>query len=66
MVSTVIYVSVESLEDMNLLPIANVIQNGIVNYHDAEPAAAEIDPHSFTEIKLIKSDERYRLKALVF
>ncbi len=64
MVSTVIYVSVESLEDMNLLPIANVIQNGIVNYHDAEPAAAEIDPHSFTEIKLIKSDEPVSLESL--
>ncbi|MGN0622903.1 MAG: hypothetical protein ACI4JA_03015 [Oscillospiraceae bacterium] len=44
MTSTVIYVSVESLEDINLLSIPNVTENGIVNYRKAEPANGELSP----------------------
>ncbi|GAB5081703.1 hypothetical protein Osc1_08760 [Hominimerdicola sp. 21CYCFAH17_S] len=64
MTSCVIYVSVESLEDINLLPIANVIQNGIVTYRSAEPADAEADPDSFIQIKLDRSDEPTALEYL--
>lgn len=53
MTSCVLYVTVESLEDINLLSIPNVSENGIVNYKKAEPANADISMPDETEKKKI-------------
>lgn len=65
MTSTVIYVSAESLEDVNLLSVPNVVENGIVNYRSAEPAnAVAEDEKQFKEIKFEKTDEPVTLESL--
>lgn len=58
MTSTVIYVSVESLEDINLLSIPNVTENGIVNYRKAEPANGELSPTEDGKTLTVEKSEK--------
>lgn len=64
MTSTVIYVSVESLEDTNLLPVSNIIKNGILSNREAVVPEETPDPSEYINIVAVYSEQPIALEAL--
>ena len=64
LMSTVIYLTVDSLEDVDLMPLSNVIGNGIVSNRKAIDANAEISPDSVYQISLPMSETAVTLESL--
>lgn len=56
--STVLYITVTSLDDNNLNAISNQAENGIVKYQDSVPA--DIDKENYREINIDYSEEPIR------